>query len=447
MSALFHRVTFPLVRRLRALDDASGGGRDTPAKNRPPRQLCQLCGIVALMTILHQSADFLAGGMSDKVMVLSPLQSLEGMLIGSKGTATSDPLLDWKLQLYRRLDAVKSKCGVLCTLNSPKEIHPYEVSLQGWTHWKPIQIPGWETSPASSSVEAAKPGTKKLEKRSPTQCDVFMRMEEVDVADHTVPFDIPDELRTYYSLNGTIELGRYKTFFKDIYLEKGVVSWSKELLDSRIERSNNGKMRGNYGVPGANLLRSELSHLPMRNSSVLVIGSKTPWVEAISLALGAARVMTLEYATINSEHPRHSTATPAQFRQMYESGELEPFDIVVTHSSVEHSGLGRYGDALNPWGDMLMMARAWCVTTRANGKGYLYLGIPTGRDGIEYNAHRIYGRHRWPLVTVNWEPLLPGGAGHGGPSQLTRDGSELDREWSAAQPNGGTGFLFRKALV
>jgi Caenorhabditis protein of unknown function, DUF268 len=432
------------MRLLRGLDDASGGGRSTPSNGRPSRQFRQLFAVVVLVTVLHQwgTVDLPAGEMTDKVIVLTPLPYLEGMLNGSQGTGTPDPLFDWKLQQYRRLDAVKSKCGVLCTLNSPKEIQPYEVSLQGWTYWNPIQIPGWDTSPASSSV-----GKKKQKERPPTQCDVFMRMEEVDTADHTFPFDIPNELRTYYSLNGTIELGRYPTFFKGLSLEAGTISWSKDLMDSSIESSNKGALFGTYGLEGANVLRSELAQLPIQNSTVLVIGSETPWVEAICLALGAAHVTTLEYSTINSEHPKHSAATPAQFREMYESGKMDHFDIVVTHSSVEHSGLGRYGDALNPWGDMLMMARAWCVTTRANGKGYLYLGIPTGRDGIEFNAHRIYGRHRWPLVTVNWDPLLPGGAAHGGPSQLKRDGSELDREWSQAQPFGGTGFLFRKAEV
>jgi hypothetical protein len=33
---------------------------------------------------------------------------------------------------------------------------------------------------------------------------------------------------------------------------------------------------------------------------------------------------------------------------------------------VEHSGLGRYGDALNPWGDIIAIAKAWCVT-KVNG--------------------------------------------------------------------------------
>jgi Caenorhabditis protein of unknown function, DUF268 len=239
------------------------------------------------------------------------------MLNETQGTNASDPLFDWKLQLYRRLDVIKSKCQVLCTLNSPKDIEPYQVSVSNWTFWNPIQIPGWETSSAPSKVAAAGRRTKKAKKPSTTQCDVFMRMEEVDAADHTFPFDIPDELRTYYSLNGTIDLGRYGAFLKNVYLDKCVVSWSKELMDSSIESSNKGALVGAYGVKGANVLRSELAQLPIQNSSVLVVGSETPWVEAICLALGAAHVMTLEYSTINSEHPKHSAATPAEFREMY----------------------------------------------------------------------------------------------------------------------------------
>jgi hypothetical protein len=54
--------------------------------------------------------------------------------------------------------------------------------------------------------------------------------------------------------------------------------------------------------------------------------------------------------------------TPLQFRKSYLSDTLGMFDAIVTFSSVEHSGLGRYGDALNPWGDIIAIARAWCVT-------------------------------------------------------------------------------------
>ncbi len=41
----------------------------------------------------------------------------------------------------------------------------------------------------------------------------------------------------------------------------------------------------------------------------------------------------------------------------YVQGTLEKFDIMVSFSSLEHSGLGRYGDELNPWGDLITMAR------------------------------------------------------------------------------------------
>ena len=38
--------------------------------------------------------------------------------------------------------------------------------------------------------------------------------------------------------------------------------------------------------------------------NALVIGSETPWVEAILLAVGAKHVTTLEYNRIKSTHPQ-----------------------------------------------------------------------------------------------------------------------------------------------
>ena len=36
--------------------------------------------------------------------------------------------------------------------------------------------------------------------------------------------------------------------------------------------------------------------------------------------------------------------------------------VIRTRCAIEHSGLGRYGEALNPWGDLITMAKAWCLT-------------------------------------------------------------------------------------
>jgi hypothetical protein len=49
------------------------------------------------------------------------------------------------------------------------------------------------------------------------------------------------------------------------------------------------------------------------------------------------------------------------------NGEIGPegrqFDGVVTYSSLEHGGLGRYGDELNPWADLVKIST---ITTMAN---------------------------------------------------------------------------------
>lgn len=55
---------------------------------------------------------------------------------------------------------------------------------------------------------------------------------------------------------------------------------------------------------------------------------------------------------------------------------------------VEHVGLGRYGDPLDPEGDM----KAMCELTRVLAPGGQLLFVaPVGRPCIRFNAHRIYG--------------------------------------------------------
>ena len=96
--------------------------------------------------------------------------------------------------------------------------------------------------------------------------------------------------------------------------------------------------------------------------------------------------------------------TPGEFRKKYLSGILGLFDAIATFSSVEHSGLGRYGDALNPWGDVLEIARAYCVCKPG---GSLVIAVMTedGNDAIQFNAHRIYGVKRWPYLASNWQQV------------------------------------------
>ena len=215
--------------------------------------------------------------------------------------------------------------------------------------------------------------------------------------------------------------------------------WKQADIDETVQLIGLGKIeKATYTVEGTNMVRDKLRVVDMKGKSVLIIGSSHPWLECICLYHGAAKVTTLEYGQLTSEHPQIVAMTPDVFRAQYLAGTLERFDGVLLHSSVEHSGLGRYGDALNPWGDILAVARAWCVT---KPDGFLYIGVPTGQDLLGSNWHRIYGRIRWPLLTANWRRI----EGDEGGDELDRGAGEAVR-WKDVRA-WGWGYIFRKYNV
>lgn len=55
--------------------------------------------------------------------------------------------------------------------------------------------------------------------------------------------------------------------------------------------------------------------------------------------------------------------------------------------TVEHIGLGRYGDSIDPDGDIKAISELKRVLTK---DGSLLFVVPVGKPRIEFNAHRIY---------------------------------------------------------
>ena len=68
----------------------------------------------------------------------------------------------------------------------------------------------------------------------------------------------------------------------------------------------------------------------------------------------------------------------------FESNSIESLSCMHT---IEHVGLGRYGDKLDPEGDFKAIAELQRVTKK---KGHLLLVAPLGQPCIQFNAHRIY---------------------------------------------------------
>ncbi len=175
-----------------------------------------------------------------------------------------------------------------------------------------------------------------------------------------------------------------------------------------MKKAEDGKLKGYSYRDTDSIIHMLRQYEVVKDGRVLVIGSLTPWLEACILLCGAREVVTLEYSEIKSEHPQLKTFTPGAFRNAYLTGTLGVFDAVVTFSSVEHSGLGRFGDALNPWGDIIAIARGWCVTKPG---GFLLIGVPyikQHRDQIRFNAAWYYGNLRYPYLATNWEQVAKG---------------------------------------
>ncbi len=94
------------------------------------------------------------------------------------------------------------------------------------------------------------------------------------------------------------------------------------------------------------------------------------------------------------------------YEEMIASETLEFYDNAATYSSIEHAGLGRYGDPLNPDGDLEAVQQVHCMLKPGS---LIFLGgfFLTNKEkgAIEYNAHRIYGTKRLELLFRDWEVL------------------------------------------
>jgi SAM-dependent methyltransferase len=81
----------------------------------------------------------------------------------------------------------------------------------------------------------------------------------------------------------------------------------------------------------------------------------------------------------------------------------EPFDLVLSISTIEHLGLGRYGDVAQEAGDRLGVERLWSFV-RPGGR--LLASVPAGRPAIQ-RGYRVYDEARirsvFPgILEIHW---------------------------------------------
>ncbi len=219
--------------------------------------------------------------------------------------------------------------------------------------------------------------------------------------------EIPEDIVDLYTYHGRVPILHLYMDNSDWTAEASPDQfWSQELIEEMRLRFREDKLAGLYGLENVKRITAHLrDHMLDRveGGHVLVIGTQEPWLEVVLLELGASFVTTLEYTPIKTDHPQLNVITPDTMRVMFKDDlDSHRFDAVVSHSSLEHSGLGRYGDSLNPWADLITMARAWCLTKPG---GRALIGVPTGFDGVMFNSNKIYGPLQYSHLFANWDQI------------------------------------------
>jgi hypothetical protein len=215
----------------------------------------------------------------------------------------------------------------------------------------------------------------------------------VHVRGMSPPKDIPATLLSKYTMDGDIEVK--KLYFNDVGLSFLPRINTRRKINSFFRKIENREEDHYQGTD--RWLYKALEKYSVASTSCVVMGSGSAFYETVCLYFGAKYVTTIEYNNIIFLHPQMKTITPAEYDR-----HPVKFDVGMSISSFEHDGLGRYGDPLNPEADIEAMRKMKKIIRK---DGMLFLAVPVGKDLLVWNAHRIYGRIRLPLLLKGWEVL------------------------------------------
>ncbi len=207
------------------------------------------------------------------------------------------------------------------------------------------------------------------------------------------PRRIPSSLLSSYTIGGRVNVE--ECYFNDVGLPFLPRINTRRKINSFLRKI--GRREEDHYQGTDRWLYKALEKHFIEGASCVVMGSGSAFYETVCLYFGAGSVTTIEYNNIIFLHPQMKTITPAE----YDKNPVE-FDAGLSISSFEHDGLGRYGDPLNPDADLQAMQKMKKIITE---DGLLFLSVPVGKDLLVWNAHRIYGRIRLPLLLKDWEVI------------------------------------------
>ena len=203
---------------------------------------------------------------------------------------------------------------------------------------------------------------------------------------------IPSELLTDFTMNGRVSV---EYDYRDqAYSSNKPAYYRVEEIDRLIEKAKNRESF--YYEDTDQCLYSALNDHAINGKQVAIIGSAQPIYEGVCLAFDGHPV-SIDYQTIIAEDSRIKVLPIDE----YNDGGHQ-FDVAFSISTFEHSGLGRYGDPLDPDGDIKAIQH---LRKMIKPGGLLFLAVPLSidKDILCWNTHRVYGKHRIKKLLSEWK--------------------------------------------
>ena len=207
------------------------------------------------------------------------------------------------------------------------------------------------------------------------------------------PSTPPEEMVHQYTQGGEIDI-LYQYLDDRVFDDKKII-----ITTDRYKQVFTDLKKGTFRYYGNEVkaLLLALDKYGIKGKDVIIWGLLYCNCEAIAIWKGAKNVYVVEYNKPVCEYQgievfNHEEITKRQIQA----------HCAISYSSFEHDGLGRYGDPLNPDGDLKAMMDAHKFLYK---DGILFLGIPLGQDCLVWNACHIYGEKRLPLLLKGWKLL------------------------------------------
>lgn len=214
--------------------------------------------------------------------------------------------------------------------------------------------------------------------------------------------ELSREIQDKFSLEGNVKVDIYYDEVGNEKVEDDYTSCPTKYDINIISKSLKQTSLFECGKYGAidTWIYLALTKYSIKDKTVLLIGSADqgygPWYESIVVNMGGIPVVT-DYNEIIYESLEFKFWSIEKLKNKISEG--FKFDAILSISSIEHDGLGRYGDQINPEADFETMK---LLGSYLKKDGLFFLSVPVGSDRLCYNIHRVYGKHRLPKLLENW---------------------------------------------